>query len=118
MIEVTIITGIGIITLIAWLFYRKIKNLKKELKKAQFELRSAFVKFGKSFEHFCPFTKIFPSDKEKVTFLGAPLDFIAFDSDAIRFIEIKTGKSQLNANQKRIKKLIDQKKIEFIELRY
>jgi len=116
----TIITGIvgtGSIIL-AWQIYLKFKKLKHELKKTRSELKSAYVRFGKSFEHFVPFTKKFTGDLEKTVFLGMPIDFICFDKDSIKFIEVKTGQSKLSQKQNRIKKQIDEGKVKFMEIRY
>lgn len=99
-------------------YKKRMRELKEELKKTQFELRSSRVKFGKSFEHFVPLIKNFPGDKEKTVFLGMPIDFICFDEEAIKFVEVKTNKSKLNNNERRIKNLILNKKVEWHELRY
>ena len=94
------------------------KKLEMELKQTQSKLKSAYVKFGKSFEHFVPFTKKFEGDLEKTIFLGMPIDFICFDKDAIKFIEVKTGESKLSPKQNLIKKQIEQGKVKFMEVRY
>ena len=104
--------------LVAWKFYKQNKELQEQLRQSQSSLHSAFVKFGKSFEHFVPFTKDFPSDKEKTVFLGMPIDFISFDQDTIKFIEVKTGNSQLSPKQKYIQQQIKNGHVEFKELRY
>lgn len=99
--------------------YKKIlESIREELKETKNKLRSAFIKFGKSFENFIPFIENFPGDQDKTVFFGMPIDFISFDEDCVRFIECKTGQSQLNQNQRRIKNLIDNGKVKFIELRY
>ena len=46
-----------------------------------------------------------------------PIDGISFDDDGIKFIEIKTGKSQLNQKQKQVKDHVQKKNVEWIELR-
>lgn len=113
------IIGIGLASFITWkLLSKKIKTLEETNKKQEFQLRSAYVKFGKSFEHFIPFCKDFPGDKENTVFLGMPLDFISFNQDKIIFIEAKTGDSKLSQKQKRIKKLIEEGKVEFKEVHY
>ena len=99
-------------------FSKKIKLLEEENKKYDFKIRSAYCRFGKTFEKFVPFTKDFPSDKERAVFLGMPIDFVSFDDDKIRFIEVKTGNSQLSPKQEKIKKMIENKLVEFKELRY
>lgn len=96
----------------------KIVELEEELKKYKFGIKSAYVKFGKSFENFVPFIHNFPGDREKTQFLGMPIDFISFDEDTIKFIEIKTGNSQLSPKQKNIKNMIEDGKVEFREVRY
>lgn len=99
--------------------YKKIlKRVEEELREVRHRLRSALTRFGTTFEKFIPFIKNYPGEREHTFFLGMPIDYISFDSDYIRFIEVKTGHSQLNQNQKRIKELIDDKKVKFIELRY
>ena len=84
----------------------------------QFEIKSTNVKHGYQFESFVPFMKNYPGEKENTVFLGKPVDFISFDKDNVKFIEVKTGKSNLNDRQKEIKKLIENKKVEWHELRF
>lgn len=124
MVITTIITTIVII-LASALFYKlhnlskRNNNLESELKKATFSLRSAYVKFGKTFEQFAPFTKDFTEEeKNGFIFLGCPIDGVIFGKDKIKFIEIKTGESKLSGKQKKIKKMIEEGKIEFLEMRY
>lgn len=120
----TIGIGIGSLVVVsgaiyaAWNSHKKNKELQQELKQSQSQLRSTYVKFGKSFEHFVPFIKDFPADREKTTFLGMPIDLISFDEDTIKFIEVKTGSSQLSSKQKYIKNQIEQGRVEFKEVRY
>lgn len=97
---------------------KKLKELQQENKELKSQIKSKEVKFGKSFEHFVPFIKNFPGDKEKTVFLGMPIDFICFDDDAVKFIEVKTGASQLSPKQKRIKNMIENNQVKFFEVTY
>lgn len=97
---------------------KQIEDFETELKKYKYYLKSAYVKFGKTFEHFAPFTKNFPGDKQTTFFLGQPIDFICFDDKSIKFIEVKTGNSMLSPKQKKIKQLIENKQVEWHEVRY
>lgn len=82
-------------------------------------IKNSFKKFGRTFEKFAPFSKEFPTnDLSKFVFLGQPIDGIIFEEDKIVIVEIKTGKSPLTKNQAKIKKLIEEGKVEFVEVRY
>lgn len=119
MIIQIITIGIIAISYFAYKLYKKSKHLESELKKTTFSLRSAYVKFGKTFEQFAPFTKNFTQEeKNGFTFLGMPIDGIIFGDDTIKFVEIKTGDSQLSAKQKKIRKMIENGQVEFMEVRY
>ncbi len=76
------------------------------------------VRHGNAWEQFVPFASNFPFDRGQFRFLGKPVDGIVFGDDKITFVEIKTGESQLSASQKQVKKLVDEKKVEWKELRY
>jgi len=93
------------------------KQLKQELKEAESKIRSLFVLHGHAIEKLAPFSSQFEGDMKEITFLGNPLDYIGFHKDEVVFYEIKSGQSQLSGKQKAIKKLIDNKKIKFKELR-
>lgn len=96
----------------------KLLDMNSRLKKAGFDYKSMYVKHGKNWENFAPFMKGFPGNKENFRFIGNPIDGVIFDDDEIKFVEIKTGKSNLNEKQKRIKSLVDNKKVRFHELRF
>ena len=60
---------------------------------------------------------------KELNFLGSPIDFVGFkgldgegDID-IKFIEVKSGKSKLNKNQRRIRDAVAAKRIEWVEVR-
>ena len=77
-----------------------------------------YVKHGKHFESFVPFMENYPGNKENTVFLGNPIDFISFDDDSIKFIEVKTGKSMLSEKQKKVREMVEAKKIKWYELRF
>ena len=60
---------------------------------------------------------------KELNFIGRPIDFVGFkglDGDGeieIKFIEVKSGKSKLNKNQRRIRDAVIAKRIEWIEVR-
>lgn len=103
--------------IICYYLLRKISFLKKSV---EFELKSLSVRHGKCFENFVPFTSEFEKigNKDNFVFIGKPIDGVIFDDEAIKFVEIKTGKGDLNKKQKWIKNLVEKKKVEWYELRY
>ena len=60
---------------------------------------------------------------KELRFLGSPIDFVGFkglDGDGeidIKFIEVKSGKSRLNKNQRRIRDAVEANRIEWVEVR-
>lgn len=87
--------------------YRTLMNQKK----------SSEVRLGQIGEHLAPFLDSWPWDSKRFKFLGEPIDGIQFDDDEITFIEIKTGKSQLNKTQRTLRDLIKEKKVSFAVFR-
>lgn len=81
------------------------------------EKQSAAVKHGKAFEQFIPFIQSYPYNKERFRFIGSPIDGIQFEDDKIIFVEFKTGEAKLTEEQKKIKELVEKKKVEFLEFR-
>jgi predicted Holliday junction resolvase-like endonuclease len=98
--------------------FKENKLLKEEMAKLQHSKKSVEVRHGKTWEEFVPFLNDFPYTKENFKFIGMPIDGIAFEEDKIAFVEIKTGKSRMSEKQRRVKELVQNKKVEFKELRY
>ena len=59
----------------------------------------------------------------EVRYLGGVVDFIGFkgldkeDEIDIKFIEVKSGKSRLTKDQKRVKEAVDAKRVKWVEVR-
>ena len=113
-----VFTGIIIILLIALiLLVRSFIKLRGDFDDLRFAKQSQSVKYGQLTEQWIPFSKNFPYNSQNFRFIGKPIDGISFEDDKIVFVEFKTNKSQLNENQKRVKELVKDKKIEWFELR-
>ena len=60
---------------------------------------------------------------KELNFLGNPIDFIGFkglDGDGevdIKLIEVKTGNSRLNKNQKRVKEAVESSRVSWVEVK-
>ncbi len=109
----------------------EIKGLKKKVKRIDHRLsntliekqnllsqkKSSEIRTGLIAETLAPFLDSFPYDPMRSHFLGNPIDYIVFDDDAVVFIEVKSGKSRLTPIQRTIKKLIQDKKVTWKQIR-
>jgi predicted Holliday junction resolvase-like endonuclease len=109
---VLVFLGLALL-LVLWL-YRRAWN---ELNGLKFDRQSILTRHGKAMEQFIPFLNNYPYSKENFRFLGTPIDGVQFEDDRIVFVEFKTGDSRLTARQESIKKLVENGKVEFRELR-
>lgn len=110
--------GLAVVLLIfLLLIWRKNSELSQALDALSFSKSSQSVKYGKMAEHFIPFSQKFPYSPNQFRFIGNPIDGVVFDDQKIVFVEFKTASSQLNDNQKQVKKLVEDKKVEWLEFR-
>ncbi|MDO8556242.1 MAG: Holliday junction resolvase-like protein [Nanoarchaeota archaeon] len=116
---IELLSGIVILLFIFTLtFYYLYTRQRQYLEQLHSDYRSMYVKHGKNWEHFAPFMNDFPGNKENFRFLGTPIDGVIFDDNQITFVEIKTGTSRLSEKQEKVKKLVEEKKVRWKELRY
>ncbi len=85
--------------------------------------RSARTLSGKTLEKLVPFLENFTHDAHDIRWLGDPIDLVVFDGyssgnpDKIVFCEVKSGDSKLTSGQKKIKELVESKKVKWEEFR-
>lgn len=96
---------------------KKVFSLREELEELRFKKSSQAVKYGKLTEQFIPFVERFPFNPGEFRFIGNPIDGIVFDEEEIVFCEFKTASSSLNQNQRRIKQLVNNKRVKWLEFR-
>jgi len=99
-----------------------LKNKEESIRRDAIE-RSARTLSGKTLEKLVPFLENFPHDPHDIRWLGDPIDLVVFDGysaekpDKIVFCEVKSGESRLTAGQKKIKELVEGKKVKWEEFR-
>ena len=99
--------------------YRKILAAKQtDIKQLESQKRSLETIYGYAVENLTPFVDDMKDyDPKLFRQLGQPIDYIYFGEDGIEIIEVKSGNSKLSPKQKRIKKLVEDGKVVFKELR-
>lgn len=95
----------------------KLKTETEARKKVISQKKSSEVRLGGIAETLAPFLDQFEFDPEKCTFLGKPIDYISFGDEEITLIEVKSGKSKLNAKQRHIKDLVKSNLVSWKEIR-
>lgn len=120
---VTLIIGIifGFVIGFLWVQIQRMGIEKKIRQDAVRGSRNAIT--GEIYEKILPSMPNFPYAPKDMVFVGKWTDYIIFDGLSegdlreIIFLEIKSGKSRLNANEKMIKKILDEKIVRFAEMR-
>jgi predicted Holliday junction resolvase-like endonuclease len=99
------------------LLIKKVFELREQLEELASSKTSLAVKYGKSVEQLLPFARSMPFTAQNFRFIGSPIDGIAFEEDRIIFCEFKLGDAPLNSKQREIKKLVKEKRVEWLEVR-
>lgn len=99
------------------LLEKQIIDLSEEKRKIISQKKSSEVRLGNIAETLAPFLDQFNFNPEHCIFLGKPIDYISFGTKEITFIEIKSGKSQLNSKQRSIRDQVNNNKIAWKEIR-
>jgi len=85
--------------------------------------RSRSVIGGHFSENLAPFLPNFPFLPTECKFLGKPIDLIVFkgmdekEIGEVVFVEVKSGKSKLNAQERKLKETIEAKRVKWVEYR-
>ena len=97
----------------------------KRLKDARFDAvkRSKSSILGEVYEKIVPCLPNFPFSPKDMVFVGKGFDYLVIDGlsegkvEEIVFLEVKTGTSTLNANEKKIRDAVNAKRVRFAEWR-
>ena len=117
---ILIVLGI-VIFVLGLILGRIIKDIEWKIRlpkiKKQSLNQSRAVLKGQVSEQLAPFLPEFPYKPSECKFLGKPIDFVVFkgldnkEIEEIVFVEVKTGKSQLNKTEKSLKDTVKKKKV-------
>ena len=96
----------------------KIPRLRHESVK-----KSREVLTGQFSEQLAPYMPDFPYSPTECRFIGKPVDFIVFkgmdigEPSEVVFVEVKSGESTLSTREKKLKEIIEKKKVRWVEYR-
>lgn len=108
---------IALLVLIIFWLGRSYIRLRTKLVDVLSRKQSLSTKYGKMTEQFMPFLEVYPYDEHNFRFLGSPVDGVQFNEDGVVFVEFKTADSRLTSEQRRIRDLVNDKKVSFREIR-
>jgi predicted Holliday junction resolvase-like endonuclease len=80
--------------------------------------RSLSASYGRITEQWFPLMEGYPYDSAGFRFLGTPVDGVQFEEDRIVFVEFKSHSSELSAQQKRLKKLVQSGQVYWEEFHF
>ena len=110
--------GIGMLAgrILRW---KEVKTIRSDAIK-----RSQAVILGSVYEKVLPFLPDFPYSPKDMVFIGKGFDYLVLNGltngalEEIVFLEIKSGKSSLNTNEKMIRTTVRDKRVKFEEFRF
>ncbi len=118
-----VIVGI-VLGVIVWRLIAKIAYMQnRSSDRKQSVQQSKATTLGYVSEKIAPLLPNFPYSYKDLVFLGKWVDYICFDGlstgelKQVVFIEIKTGKSQLNKNESMIKSVIEKGRVKWETVR-
>ncbi len=106
-----------LLTVIFIITINQYNKLKSKITNLDSNLRSNAVKQGLTLEQWIPISENYPWDHRNFRFLGDPIDGIQFEDNKILLVEFKSGNSRMSNKQKAIQQLVENGKVEFIEIK-
>ena len=123
-IEFVILITLLVIGFLVGKWFENQKWLSKipEIRSKAIERSRAVLK-GQFSEQLAPFLPDFPWSPNEARFIGKPIDFLVFKGadekniEEIVFVEVKSGKSQLSSQERKLRDVVKSKKVSWVEYR-
>ena len=103
--------------LVAYLVSRQRRAVREAVRQSRRSI------LGQVVEQVVPLMGFFPFNPRDARFLGSPIDFVVFDGLShgevrrIVFVEVKTGRGRLNGVERRVRRAVEEGRVEFITVR-
>lgn len=98
-------------------YRRRVAELADARDREESRRRSLSTTYGRISEQFAPFMEDYPHDPQQFRFLGSPIDGVQFTEDKVVLVEFKTNTSRLTPDQARVKRLVEQGRVEWLTFR-
>lgn len=108
----------GFLIVILLMLKSRLDRLSDQLEEERFRSRSLSTTYGQINEQWFPLMDRFPYDSQSFRFIGNPVDGIQFEEDCIVFCEFKTNLSGLSPVQRRIRDLVQAKRVHWEEFNF
>lgn len=117
-----------VLLFIGYLAGKKLTDLHWKLKLVP-QIREEAVKGsravlgGQFSEQLAPYLPDFPYSPTEARFIGKPIDFLVFkgmdqkEIDEVIFVEVKSGKANLNSHERKLRDTIKERKVSWQEYR-
>ncbi|MDD5700169.1 MAG: Holliday junction resolvase-like protein [Candidatus Nanoarchaeia archaeon] len=127
-LTIILLVGVAILFLaIGYIIGKKItehiwKDKLPEIREEAIQ-RSRAVLAGQFSEQLAPYLPDFPFKPTEARFIGKPIDFLVFKGmdekniDEVVFVEVKSGKANLNSQERNLKDVIKDKRVHWYEYR-
>lgn len=113
------LVGTCVLLLLAAMYYkRKADSLWDRLDEQRSRSQSLSTVYGRISEQWFPLMDRYPYDSQGFRFIGTPVDGIQFEEDRIVFCEFKANQSSLSPTQRRIKQLIESRRVYWEEFNF
>lgn len=109
--------------LLGFLLGRIVRYLSVRKERSDAVKRSQSVILGSVYEKILPFLPGFPYSPKDMVFIGKGFDYLVLDGlsmgnlKRIVFLEVKTGTSKLNANERQVRETVASRRVAFEEYR-
>jgi len=116
-LTILLFIAILILSMLFLVSLRHVFSLRGDISSLKSQKQSQSTKYGQITEQFIPWASNYPYDPTKFRFIGSPIDGIQFEENKVILMEFKTSSSQMTSLQRKIKRLVEESKVTFEEIR-
>jgi len=105
------------LAIVVRMYADRVSRLKERIREIESSKQSLSTTYGRITEQWAPFMSGYPYDPRNFRFLGSPVDGVQFEDNKVVFVEFKANESRLTPRESRIRQLIQEGRVEWLEFR-